>query len=128
MSKSSRRSIRRAGGMALGGLLVSGIPLSAQAADIWINENGGIGATYTTSTWGARTGAYAEDIAADNHSVQVRYYRVSTANPMYVLNDTDGSAPGTYAYAERSGGIVQMQMCVQNSNPFDWQACSTWRS
>lgn len=94
--------VRRSSGVALGVLLLSGIPLSAHAADIWISQNGGIGATYTRS-YGARTGAYAEDVAADSHSVQVSYYRYSTSNPMYVLNDTNGSAPGTYTYAERSG-------------------------
>ena len=87
---SMQELVRRSSGVALGLLLLSSIPLSAHAADTWINENGGIGATYSTS-YGARTGAHAEDVTADSRSVQVSYYRYSTRNPMYVLNDTDGS-------------------------------------
>lgn len=125
MTNSRRGLFRRSSTVGLGVLLLSSIPLSAQAYDIWINQNGGIGATYTTS-YGARTGAYAEDVAADSHAVKVNYYRYSTSNPMFTLYDTNGSAPGTYTYDERSGGIVEMQMCVYNSNPFDWQYCSGW--
>jgi len=111
----------------IGCALLATIPLSAHAADIWINQNGGIGATYKSS-YGTRTGAYAEDVKADSHRVEVDYYRYSTSNPMYRLTDADGSAAGTYKYAERSGYIVSMKVCVVNSNPFDWQKCTGWYS
>ncbi len=108
-------------------MLVS-IPLSAEAADIWIEDHGGIGATYYTSLFGSRTGAYVEDVAADSHSVRIEYYRVSTATSPYTLKDLDGSAAGTYNYDERAGVIVTMKMCVVNSNPLDWNFCSGWES
>ncbi|HEY3436149.1 MAG TPA: hypothetical protein VGK35_00560 [Actinotalea sp.] len=99
------------------------VPAASQAADIWIQSHGGIGATYKTSSYGARTGAYAEDTAADAHSVRVYHRRASTT---FTLNDTNGSAPGTYTYSERREYISMEQMCVVNSNPFDWQYCSDW--
>lgn len=127
MVHARRRVRRRTIPTVLGVLMLIGIPMSAEAADIWINDHGGIGATYSTA-YGARTGAYAEDVAADSHSVRVEYYRVSTATTMYVLKDLDGSAAGTYKFAERSGKIVTMRMCVVNNNPLDWDFCSAWMS
>jgi len=122
---SMRAVCRRFGAASVGLLMLLAIPTASYAGDIWIDKKGGIGATYATKH-GARTGAYAEDYAADSHGVYVDYYRYSTSNPMYRLKDSNGSAPGTYAYAERSGYIVTMKMCVANSNPFDWQYCSSW--
>lgn len=51
------------------------------------------------------------------------HYRYTTT---FVLKDTNGSAPGTYTYDERSGYISKEKMCVVNNNPFDWQYCSAW--
>ncbi|WP_141319606.1 hypothetical protein [Cellulomonas uda] len=116
----------RVGACILGVALLASVPASAYA-DLWIEKKGGIGATYKTS-YGAQTGAYVEDVAADSHAVRIDYYRYSTANPMLTLRDTDGSKDGTYNFDERRGKVVTLKLCVYNSNPFDWQWCSGWIS
>lgn len=121
LSSITSRRTKRLAGVAIVAIALSSVPVASHA---WGFSIAGASAGTYQTRYGADTGLWLQDTAADNKRAEARFKRSSGANPTTYLANTGGK--GANRYHEAPGRIVLMQLCTLNNNPFDSQYCSSW--